>query len=83
MARPRMVTKPLASIFTMSPVSYQPSGGGSMTPGVSARKISQHDIGAFDDEAAAFGDAFDRLEAVLDAVEQAADGAGLDNASAY
>ena len=38
LARPRMVTKPSSSTFTMSPVSYQPSSGASMTPGFSARR---------------------------------------------
>ena len=37
LARPLIATKPSASIATMSPVSCQPPGGGSSTPGFSAR----------------------------------------------
>ena len=35
LARPLMVTKPCSSMVTMSPVSCQPSAGGSSTPGFS------------------------------------------------
>ena len=37
LARPLMVMKPWASMATISPVSYQPSGGASSTPGLSGR----------------------------------------------
>ena len=38
LARPLMVMKPAESMTTISPVSCQPSGSGSSTPGFSARR---------------------------------------------
>ena len=38
LARPLIAMKPCLSMVTMSPVSCQPSGGGSSTPGFSARR---------------------------------------------
>ena len=72
-----MVTKPCASMVTMSPVSCQPSGGGSSTPGLLGAQIAEHHVRAAHEQPAALVDARDRLEPRLHAGQQPADGAEL------
>ncbi len=71
-----MVTKPCSSIFDDVAGVVPAIGRGFDHTGIVGAQVTQHDIGAFDEQPAAFGDAFDRLEPVFDAVEQPADGAG-------
>ena len=60
---------------TMSPVSCQPSAGGSSTPGFSALQIAEHHVRPAHEEAAAVLDAGHRLEPRLHAGHEPPDGA--------
>ena len=59
----------IGSMSTISPVSYQPSGGGSSTPGIVGAQVAEHNIGALDDELAAVIDAIDSFQFVLKAID--------------
>ena len=77
LARPLMVTKPCASIVTMSPVSCQPSGRRLEHAGIVGLEIAEHHVRPAHVEPPALVDAGHRLEPRRRARHQPADRAEL------
>ena len=72
LARPTIATWPSSPIRTMSPVSYQPSSGGSMRPPPSGQQVAGHDVRPSHQQPVAIHPGH-RLQPMLDAGKQPAD----------